>query len=159
MASGKTNLECVVKLFICHLKQQGLSDSHKAHLMILWFKVEIDVHETKGFLSLNVGVEAGCIIIYEAKFQMMCFTLKSKLQRLTASLSSLSRRFRFCGKINRHDVSWIIQHASQTWWCIIKKSRQSECEVSFRPWTFTQVLWMWNRPSNWLSPHPHLTLQ
>lgn len=38
------------------------------------------------------------------------FTLKSKLQRLIASLSSFSLRFRFCGDMNIQDVSLFNMH-------------------------------------------------
>lgn len=51
----------------------------------------------------------------ETECVMMCFTLKSKLQRLTASLSSFSLRFRFCGETDRQDEtlftnSWSLMH-------------------------------------------------
>ncbi len=69
------------------------------------------------FLKQNLTKEsvesAGTFITCnEAECLIMCFTLKSKLQRLTASLSSFSLRFRFCENMNRQDVSWNFQHAS-----------------------------------------------
>lgn len=48
------------------------------------------------------------IFSWNESSENVCFTLKSKLQRLTASLSSFSLRFRFCGETDSQDVSWSV---------------------------------------------------